>query len=223
MLILYSTSTLQIVTDAAITVDVHASHLDVVIATGVVTPNAPTNTAITTATTTTVVAAPAAGTARNVNNLTARNKHATTSVNVTVRHADATTVELYKVSLPSGFTLNYEDGAGWFIGPTVPAVIAETLVSSGTTTTVSGPLAADQLIVWNSATGGTKTATIPTSAGTRRRITMVDAQGTATSAAPNIAAPVSGSVIGTPLTDRIIDANGSLTLVDSSIGWVLGI
>jgi hypothetical protein len=114
MLLLTSTSdVLQIVTDAAASVDVHASWLDN--AAGTVTPGR-TNTAIATAATTTVVDSPGASTQRNVQTLIVRNKSAATSSAVTVRHSDGSTiVELFKVTLYPAQELTYIDGQGWEI------------------------------------------------------------------------------------------------------------
>lgn len=111
MLLLTSTSDLiQVVTDAAVAVDVHASWLDFADA-GDRTPGC-TNTAITTAATTTVVGSPAASTQRNVKRLTVRNKDSSASCNVTVRHTDgATAVELFKTALGPGQSLAFgEEG-----------------------------------------------------------------------------------------------------------------
>jgi len=114
MLLLSNTSKIQVVTSAAVTVDVQASHVDVVIATGVVTPNAPTNTAITTAATTDVVASPASGSSRSVQAINVRNKHASSANGITMLHTDGTTVvELIKATLAAGEQLAYEDSRGW--------------------------------------------------------------------------------------------------------------
>jgi hypothetical protein len=88
VLLLTSTSDkLQVVTGTAVTVDVHASWID--LASGTVTAGR-TNSKITTATTTDVVAAPAASTTRNVKTLHVCNIHASSSVAVTVQHTDGT-------------------------------------------------------------------------------------------------------------------------------------
>lgn len=112
MIILSSTSDkLQVVTSAAVTVDVHASWMDYNGTT--VTPSR-TNSAITTATTTDVVASPGASTQRNVKSLHIRNKHASTSTGVTVKHTDGTTVvELYQTTLFAGEMLEYVEGQGF--------------------------------------------------------------------------------------------------------------
>ncbi len=114
MLLLASTSDLlRIITGSAITVDVHASWVDMNGST--ITPGR-TNTLITTATTTTVVGSPAASTYRTVKTLTARNRHATTACDVTVVHSDGTNVpELVKVTLSAGDALHYDEHNGFTV------------------------------------------------------------------------------------------------------------
>lgn len=107
-----STDKLQLTTSAAITVDVHASWVDLNGTT--VTPGR-TNTAITTATTTDIVATPAASTTRNVKNLQIRNKHASSPVDLTVIYdANGTDFELHKTTLNAGEALEYIEGVGFF-------------------------------------------------------------------------------------------------------------
>lgn len=112
MLLLASTSDkLQVVTDAAVAVDVHASYADY--ATGTVTLGRK-NTAISTATTTDVVTSPGASTVRNVKYLSVQNKHASSSVNIIVRHTDGTTaIDLYNVLLKAGEKCAFIDGDGF--------------------------------------------------------------------------------------------------------------
>lgn len=114
MLLLASTADLlRIVTSAAVTVDVHASWVDLNGST--VTPGR-TNTAISTAATTTVVGSPASSTYRTVKSLTVRNRHATTAQDVTLNHTDGTTsVELIKVTLAAGECLHYHEAAGFWV------------------------------------------------------------------------------------------------------------
>lgn len=114
MLILAATTDkIQVVTSAAVTVDVHASFAD--LASGTVTPGR-SLTAITTATTTDIVAAPGASTFRNVKSLTIRNKHATSSVDVTVVYdANGTDYELHKATLFAGEVLEWIEGVGFFV------------------------------------------------------------------------------------------------------------
>jgi len=115
MLLLTSvTDKLQIVTGSAVAVDVHASYVDITLATGNFASAAPQNTLITTAATTDVVSSPGAGIARNIQTLSVRNKSATSPQDITVKHiGGATTVELIKVTLRAGYQLCYIDGEGW--------------------------------------------------------------------------------------------------------------
>lgn len=105
---------IRLTTGQAITVDVHASYVD--LASGVATPGS-LNTLFTTATTTDIVAAPASGAIRNVKTLNVRNRHATATVDITI-YIDITTgttlVELLKVTLGPGQTLVYIEGVGWY-------------------------------------------------------------------------------------------------------------
>jgi len=114
VILLASTSDLlRVITSAAITQDVHASWVDVSGST--VTPGR-TNTLITTATTTTVVAGPASSTYRTVKTLTIRNRHASTTGDVTVIHSDGTNIpELVKVTLLAGDALHYDEHNGWTV------------------------------------------------------------------------------------------------------------
>lgn len=114
MLLLASTSDLlRVLTSAAIATDVHASWADLLGTT--VTPGR-TNTPISTATTTTVVASPASTAYRTVKTLTIRNRHASTSQDVTVIHTDGTNaMELIKVTLLAGDCLHYHESAGFWV------------------------------------------------------------------------------------------------------------
>lgn len=118
MLILASTSDkLQVVTSAAVAVDVQASYVDRDPTAASATELAPKflpgrkNTAITTATTTDVTGSPGASIQRTIRELSHRNKSATTSVTLTVQHTDGTTtVDLIKVTLLPGYILLFRDG-----------------------------------------------------------------------------------------------------------------
>lgn len=120
MLLLPSTTDkLQLTTSAAVTVDVHASFVDMTTADPPVVKGSTTskqNTAISTATTTDIVAAPAASTIRNVKTVNIRNKHASASVDVTaIYDANGTDYELFKATLRAGEVLEYVEGVGWFV------------------------------------------------------------------------------------------------------------
>lgn len=112
MILLTSTSDLlRITTSSTANIDVHASYVDL---SGTTVTPIRTNTAISTATTTTVVGSPASSTQRTVKTLFVRNRHATTTNDVTILHTDGTTsVEFIKVSLNAGYTLRYDEGNGF--------------------------------------------------------------------------------------------------------------
>lgn len=111
-----TTDKVQIVTGSASTVDVHESHVDLDDSASPRTVNAgDSNTAITTATTTDVVAAPGASKVRRLKILNVRNKHATTSTAITVKHVSSATVELFKATLAPGEQLSYTERNGWEI------------------------------------------------------------------------------------------------------------
>jgi hypothetical protein len=111
MLILASTDKLQVVTGSAGNIQVHASWMDN--ASGAIGPGRTNTPAITGAGTVDIVASPAAGVFRAIKTLHIRNT-AVTSNDVTVRHTDGTTtVELYKITLAPGQTLQYIDEVGF--------------------------------------------------------------------------------------------------------------
>jgi len=113
MLLLASTSdVIRVVTDAAVTVTVHASYVDN--ASGTITPGRK-NTAISSATTTTVVTSPASSTYRNVKHIVVHNTATSGSVGVSVQHFDGTTTcELADAVLGPGGSLTWTEGAGWY-------------------------------------------------------------------------------------------------------------
>src|SRR4029077_956580 len=113
MILLTSASdAISVVTSSVANTDVHASWVDNL--SGAITPGRTNTASITSATTTTVVASPAASTQRNVKTITIRNRHASTSQDVTVKHTDGTNnLELIKASLSAGEELIYSDGEGW--------------------------------------------------------------------------------------------------------------
>jgi hypothetical protein len=155
MLLLVSTSDkLQLVTSAAVTIDVHASWVDN--SATAITPGR-TNTAITTATTTDVVASPGASTVRNIKALNVRNKHATNSCDVTVQHTDGTTVaQLYKVTLLAGYSLQYIDGVGFVIRPpfSTGLLAIRTITASGVFAPTPGMVSSIVELVGGGGAGG---------------------------------------------------------------------
>ncbi len=112
MIIQQTTDIIDVITDAAINVDVHCSWIDNVA--GSITPGR-ANTLISTATTTTVCPAPGSN-YRNMRTLNIRNRDTGTSVNVTVRHniSGGNVVELHKTLLKPGEMLSYIEGVGFF-------------------------------------------------------------------------------------------------------------
>lgn len=114
MINLSSTSdAIQVVTDSAATIECHASYVDIVVATGAITPDRK-NTVISSATTTTIVPAPSAGSVRNIKHLNITNNHATLSCNVAVRHTDGTTpIELMQFILLPGENMVFNAEGRW--------------------------------------------------------------------------------------------------------------
>ena len=117
-----TTDKLQLVTDAAATVDVHASCEDW--SATALTGSGKQNTAITTAATTDIVAAPAASTFRKIRTLFIRNKHATLAVAITpVFNQNGTSFELPKFLLLPGEAAQYiEGGVGFLVLPDAAAL-----------------------------------------------------------------------------------------------------
>lgn len=146
MILLTSTSDLiQAVTSSTANIDVHASWVDN--ASGAITPGR-TNTAISSAATTTIVGSPGASAQRAVKVLSLRNRHATTSCDVTVKHTDGTTApELIKCTLLAGEELHYTPAEGFRVYDTAGGMkvagrtgrfLKTTVLTSGTSFT-TGP------------------------------------------------------------------------------------
>lgn len=114
MLLLASTADLiRVITGQAVTTDVHASWVDMNGST--VTPGR-TNSLISTATTTAVVGSPASSTFRTVKTLTVRNRHASSSVDVTVVHFDGSNaVQMVAATLSAGDALHYDEHNGFTV------------------------------------------------------------------------------------------------------------
>jgi hypothetical protein len=152
ILLTSATDVLRIVTTSTATVDVYAAYVDLVTAT--VTPGSQ-KTAVSTATTTTVVSAPGSG-SRNIKSLFVRNRHASTSVNVTVEVFNGTTAyQVNFVTLAASEALHYdEDGGGWSVRDTTGRIksnFAATAAAVNTLNTVV--LAAD--VINNNAVANT--------------------------------------------------------------------
>lgn len=123
MLLADTNDSLELVTTAAVALDVCAKWID---RSGTTDTPGKSLSAITTATTTTIVAAPAASTFRNIIELTARNKGAAAQ-GATLRFNDnGTTYELFSCILQPSETLAYKEGA-WFVHDTTGAVKANSL------------------------------------------------------------------------------------------------
>lgn len=118
LLLTATTDKIQIITSAAVTIDVHTSFMDMSNADPPVIKGSTSgkqNTAISTAATTDIVAAPAASTLRNVKTIHARNRHATTASDVTVQfNQNGTLFELYKTTLNAGAVIEYVEGVGFY-------------------------------------------------------------------------------------------------------------
>jgi hypothetical protein len=113
MLLLTSTSdVISLVTNAASSIDVHASYIDN--ASGTITPGRTNTPTISTATTTTIVASPAASTQRNVKAITIANRNASVACLVTLKLTDGTNNnQIISTTLNAGEELIYLDGSGF--------------------------------------------------------------------------------------------------------------
>ena len=145
MILLTSTSDeLRLTTSGTPTVDAYSAAVDLNGST--VTPVRKT-TLFSSATTAAIVASPASSTYRTVKFVAIRNRHASTSNDVTVAHYDGTnTSELIKVTLAAGECLEYEEGAGWrvrsasgafkmmeVVGPTTVTALSTVVLASDVT------------------------------------------------------------------------------------------
>ena len=111
MLLTTTSDVIQLVTGAAVNVDVAAEYAD--LTSGVVSAGR-LLTKITTATTTTIVASPAASTARKVKELQIQNVHASSSVVITIQQYDGTnTVNLESITLLAGERIGYREATGY--------------------------------------------------------------------------------------------------------------
>lgn len=146
VLLVNTTDKLQMVTSAAVAVDVHASYMDASAADPPVvkgTTSGRQNTAITTATTTDILAAPAATVMRNLKYLSARNRGAA-SVDLTVVYdMNGTDFELFKATVLPGEVLEYTEDWGWHVIPNnLPALrnwnTADQSCPASTTTYING-------------------------------------------------------------------------------------
>ena len=115
MILSATTDKFDLVTSAAVAVDVHVSYIDASSSTLAPSGGGRQNTAITTAATTDILAAPGASTLRTVTAMKIRNKNASASVDVTVRfNQNATAFELHKTTLKAGECLEWLPSIGFF-------------------------------------------------------------------------------------------------------------
>jgi hypothetical protein len=127
LLLVTTSDKLRLVTSSAADIHVHASYVDY--ASGTITPGSAV-TAITTAATTDIVAPPGASTQRNVKNLIIRNKHASTSNDVTLQFYNGTAYELFKCTLAAGEELVFNDGVGFEVFSATGALKMTTIGST---------------------------------------------------------------------------------------------
>lgn len=114
ILLTATTDNVQLVTSAAVTVDVVTTWLDHSSGASTATEGR-TLAQISTATTQDISGSPGASTARNVRSINIRNRSTTSSVDVTVRfNANGTTYELHKTTLSPGDLLQYAHEHGFF-------------------------------------------------------------------------------------------------------------
>lgn len=117
ILLINTTSKLQITTASTGTADIYACYVDASSTT--LTPSGGGVGAIepTTATTTDLVGSPAASTFRNVKTINIRNTHASNTNTYNVLHADSAglTLTLHSVALAAGEMCTYVEGMGWSI------------------------------------------------------------------------------------------------------------
>ena len=110
-----TTDKLQLITSTVADLEVIATYTDLVKSSGAWSKTDRQLTKITSATTTDILAAPAATEVRGINSLFIRNKHGSTSNELTVVYnANGTNYEGYKTTLLAGETLEYIEGIGFF-------------------------------------------------------------------------------------------------------------
>jgi hypothetical protein len=196
---------LQLVTSAAVTVDVVASYMDYP-------PTTPgvQCTAITTATTTDIVAAPGAAVFRTVKTMTIRNKHATTPVDVTVVYNhNGVQFEKHKCTLRAQECLELIEGTGFFALtiPVLPLLMrsndADLTGSNVATAQPWFPTAGGVTVVAATTYYFTGLLILTRAAGTTSHTTSLLFGGTATLSSINWSADVnSGDVQTTTATQR---------------------
>ena len=130
---------------ASVSVDVFASYVAMSAALAPTPDNNPV--ALSTTTTTEIVPSPGSGSYTAVKHVSARNKHASTSVDITIDYYNGSTAfELIKVTLAAGECLEYDEGAGWrvrsasgafkmieVVGPTTVTALSTVVLASDVT------------------------------------------------------------------------------------------
>lgn len=202
MLLLKSTDTLEVITGTTgIDLDVHVDYVDLVTATSVITPDRPANINILTNTTTVICTAPAAGTVRNVKNISIANEGAVTTT-VTIQHNDGTyAAELWGASLAAGESVNLDDLGNW------------SYLDS------AGQVKVNQAIP---ATAWTAPGTIGSVTPNTGAFTTLTASGAVTLSPANVAVAISPSGTGTvaisPVGALTINPTAASTINNASIG-----
>lgn len=112
-------------------------------------------TALSSTSPTAIVTAPGSGSYCAVKNVSARNKHASTSVDITIDYYNGTTAyELIKVTLAAGECLEYDEGAGWRVRSASGAFKIQEVVGSSTLTALTTVVLASD-VTNNNATANT--------------------------------------------------------------------
>jgi hypothetical protein len=232
-----TTALVNVITGSAGAISVHASFIDTTISSGTVSAITGQNIAsITGAGSTTVVPAPSlSGISRTVQKLIILNTSATVSNLITVQHVDgnplgvgSVTATTYSAVLAPGAMALLTEQNGWqTIDATgalkttaanpIAAYTQVRIVSTGTTDAGPTSMAAGNcLVLWNSATAGAKTSTIPTAAGTNNILTIIDYAQTAQTNAIT-ATPATGAITG---NNQVYTKAGAQNWIDTSLGWV---
>jgi hypothetical protein len=169
--------------------------------------------------------------ARTVQKLIIVNTSVTIANQITVQHNDGTnTVTVYSASLAPGEFCMMTDQNGWqtydktgalktLQTTALPAAAYAQVRTVASGTTDAGPTSMTSgncLVLWNSATAGAKTSTMPTAAGTNNRFTIIDVAQTAQTNAIT-ATPATGSITG---NNQVYTKAGVQSWVDTSLGWV---
>lgn len=148
MIVLASTSDeLRMTSSAAINHDVHMSYTDVTGGSSIVVPGRKNQTFATAQTDVAIVQAPASGAYRTVREGYIRNRHASTSIDITIKHFDGTTaVEYLKCTVLAGESLCYNEKVGWTLRDSLGRIKVrnDNLVTSCSPSFTTVVLSADQ-------------------------------------------------------------------------------